>query len=247
MTACLYEKSLHEEFRSAELAIAFVDSRQDRAEFFLGALHAAITPTIVLTGNPNFRFHDWTPREYQAQIVEYADPDGLGRIMEREISIFEEEYVDLENQDKVARYAQLLISETGRSGHYSETVRSIFVKELFMGDKNINYGHAGSIGRQSTGTITNYGQVWQQMKDTVDLNALATELAELRSSLRQKAKTVDEDKAVASVAEAESEARKGDGPGALEKLARAGTWALGVAKEIGVALAAEFLKKSLGM
>lgn len=116
-----------------------------------------------------------------------------------------------------------------------------------MGDKNINYGQAGSIGRQSTGTITNYGQVWQEIKSAMDLDALASELAELRASLRQKAQTVEEDKAVASVAEAEAEARKGNRPGALEMLARAGNWVLGVAKEIGVKLATEALKKSLGM
>jgi len=69
----------------------------------------------------------------------------------------------------------------------------------------------------------------------------------LRASLRQKAQTVEEDKAVASVAEAESEARKGNGTGMLEKLAQAGTWVLGVAKEIGLSLATEALKKSLGL
>ena len=116
-----------------------------------------------------------------------------------------------------------------------------------MGDQNINYGQAGSMGRQSTGAITNYGNVWQGMKDTVNLDALASELSGLRTALRQKAQTAEEDKAVGAVAEAETEARKGNGPGMLAKLAQAGTWVLGVAKDIGVSLATEALKKSMGL
>ena len=247
MVSCLYEDTLQEELTGAELAISFIDSRQDRAEFFLGALHACMTPNILLTGAAKFEFHERTPREYQARVVDYSDPDGLKRVIDKEIGIFEEEYVDLENQDKVARYAQLLITEADRSGHYAKGVRNVFVQELYMGDQNVNYGQAGAIGRKSTGTIANYDQVWQQTKGSVDLNALAPELTELRTALRQRAESVDQDKAIASVADAEVEAQKGNGPGVMEKLASAGKWVLDVAKEIGVKLATEALKKSMGM
>ena len=116
-----------------------------------------------------------------------------------------------------------------------------------MGDQNINYGQAGAIGRDSTGTINNYEKAWQQIAGSVDLNALAAELSQLRGTLRQKATTVDEDKSVATVAEAETEAKNGNGPGTLAKLAKAGTWVLEVAKEIGVPVAVEVLKKSIGL
>jgi hypothetical protein len=247
MAPCLYETKLRENLSDADLALAFIDSRQDRAEFFLGVLHTNLTPTITLTTNADFKFHEGTPREYQARIVSYSDAYALEQMIDKEISIFEEEYVDLANQDTVARYAQLLISEGARPGQYAEGVRGLFVKELYMGDKNINYGQAGAIGRQSTGTIVNYDQVWQQIKNATNLDALASELTQLRKTLRQKAETVDQDKAVASVAEAEAEARKGNGSGVLEKLAHAGTWVLDVAKEIGASLVTEVLKKSLGM
>ena len=81
----------------------------------------------------------------------------------------------------------------------------------------------------------------------MDLNGLAAELAQLRAYLRQKAQSVDDDKAIASVAEAKFEAREGNGAGVLEELAQAGTWVLGIAKDIGVNLATEALKKSLGI
>jgi hypothetical protein len=247
MTACLYDNAIQEELTGADLGVAFVDSTKERAEFFLGALHATLTPTIVLTANVSFKFHDRVPREYQARIVDYGDANALREILDKEISIFEEEYIDLENQEKVERYAQLLFNEGGRPGHYGDDLRGVFIKELHMGDKNVNYGQAGAIGRQSTGTIVNYSQAWQQMKDTIDLDALGSELAKLRSSLREKAQTPEEDKAVATIGEAELEAKKGNGAGVLSKLALAGTWVLGVAKEIGVKLATEALKKSLGM
>src|SRR5438309_8080712 len=91
MAECLYDGTLQEKATGAELAIAFIDSQQNRAEFFLGALHACLTPTILLTGTVDFAFHEQTPREYQARIVDYGDRDGLKRIIDKEISILEEE------------------------------------------------------------------------------------------------------------------------------------------------------------
>ncbi len=45
-----------------------------------------------------------------------------------------------------------------------------------------------------------------------------------------------------AIASAESCAKKGDGPGALEYLSKAGKWALGIAEKIGVPVATEALK-----
>jgi hypothetical protein len=49
------------------------------------------------------------------------------------------------------------------------------------------------------------------------------------------------------VAAAEEAADKGDGPAALRYLKSAGTWTLGIAKDIGVKLATEALKKVTGL
>jgi len=116
-----------------------------------------------------------------------------------------------------------------------------------MGDQNINTGVAGSIGTGSHGTVHNYDRAWAEIKPATDLTALAAELEQLRQILRQKAQTIEEDRAVAYVGEAESEARKGNGAAVLQKLATAGTWVLGVAKEIGVKIATEALTKSLNL
>jgi hypothetical protein len=245
---CLYETSLQEMMNTAQLAIAFVDSNRNRAEFFLGALRTSFVPTILLSHDPTFHFYEGVPREYQTRIVDISNHDSVRTTIDEEISIAEEEYVDLENQEQVKLYSQLLFSEVTRAGDYTQSLRNIFVEELNVtGDQFTNYGQAGAMGTGATGSINNYASVWNQAKNDIDLNSLAVELAQLRAALRQKAQSVDEDKAVLAVSEAESEAKSGNGPKVLEKLAAAGNWALTVAKDIGVKLAAEAILKSIGM
>jgi len=247
ITDCLYDPALQEKLNASDLAIAFLDATQERAEFFLGAVRASFVPTILLTGDVDFVFHSKVPREYQARLVNISEFEELHASIESEIAVFEEEYVDLENQEQVARYAELLFTEGSKTGQYTQGLRNLFVQELHMGDQNINYGQAGSIGRMSTGTLNFYGRAWDQLKTTTDLRALSGELSQLRTALRQKAQSLEDDKAIAAVAEAEAEANQGNGPGVVQKLAAAGTWVLGVAKEIGVKLATEALQKSLGI
>lgn len=244
---CLYDPSLQDRVNTAELAIAFVDSGEHAAEYFLGIVRASFVPAILLTANPSFRYRDRIPREYQARAVTLGNQDELHSIIADELTISEEEYVDFENQGQVGKYTQLLIAQGSRTGQYTAGTRNLFVQELHMGDQNINYGQAGAVGRNSTGVINNAEGQWEKLKPTTDINALAAELAQLRSSLRQKAQTVEEDKSVVAISEAEVEAKAGNGPGTLQKLATAGIWALGVAKEIGVKVATEAIEKAAGL
>jgi hypothetical protein len=241
-----YSHIFQDTLGSADLAVAFVDSYKDSAEFYLGSLRASFVPTILLTYDSQFLFNERIPREYQARVVDISTFEALWPTITDEIAITEEEYVDLENQDQVTRYAELLF-QVSRSGQYTEGLRNLIVEELHMGDKNINYGQAGSMGRESTGTLVNYGAAWEQLKATTDMNSLTNELTLLRAALRKRAQTIEEDKAVVAVADAEVEAQAGNGPGVLQKLATVGKWGLSIAKEIGVKVAAETIQKSLGM
>jgi len=103
------------------------------------------------------------------------------------------------------------------------------------------------MGSGSTGTINNSTQVLNQIKGTLDLEALQEELEKLRLALSQRAETPDERKAVLTVVEAETDVRDKNGPAAVSKLALVGTWVLGVAKEIGTKLAVEIIEKSSGL
>jgi hypothetical protein len=55
----------------------------------------------------------------------------------------------------------------------------------------------------------------------------------------------EQDEAIGAVAAAVKTASKGDGPTTLQHLKAAGQWALGIAEKIGVAVAAEAIKRAL--
>ena len=76
--------------------------------------------------------------------------------------------------------------------------------------------------------------------------ALTGELATLRRTMRKEAEEPSHDKAVAEIGAAEEAAQKADGPNVLKHLKGTGKWALEIASKIGVNLATEAIKKSLG-
>ena len=76
---------------------------------------------------------------------------------------------------------------------------------------------------------------------------LARELEQLRTVLKQKAETAEEDNVVGEIAAAEVAAKNGQGPTVLEHLFKAGTWALSAANTIGTTVAATAIKAALGL
>ena len=109
---------------------------------------------------------------------------------------------------------------------------------------------AGQVGAQGPGAHAHdmtFNQIWNQTENAIDLKALARDLAALRNHLRQMAQDAAQDAAIGAVAQAEIAAKDGDGPHALEALAKAGKWAFDNATKIGVAVAAGALKVALGL
>ncbi len=81
----------------------------------------------------------------------------------------------------------------------------------------------------------------------LDLPELAKELEQLRMALRKEATDREHDAAVVAVGDAAEAAKQGNGSEVLDHLKKAGKWALDVATKIGVSIASDALKKSLGM
>jgi hypothetical protein len=104
-------------------------------------------------------------------------------------------------------------------------------------------GQAGAVGPSSQ----SHDNTFQQIQASgIDLPKLAEELGRLRAAMKGEATgTREQDKAIGAVADAEEAAAKGDGAAALRYLKSAGTWALGIAKEIGAKLAVEALSKAM--
>jgi uncharacterized protein YjbI with pentapeptide repeats len=103
-------------------------------------------------------------------------------------------------------------------------------------------GQAGAVGPGSRAQVNTF----QQIQGGIDLPQLADELRRLRDAMKgETTGTPEEDKAIGAGANAGDEAAKGDGTAALRYLKCAGTWALGVAEKIGVAVATEALKRAI--
>jgi uncharacterized protein YjbI with pentapeptide repeats len=112
------------------------------------------------------------------------------------------------------------------------------------GDTNINHGQAGVIGRDGHAHDMTFQQV--QNQGALDLPRLAEELARLRAAMKQEtAGTAEQDEAIGAVAAAGKAAGQGDDRTMLRHLKAAGTWTLGIAEKIGVAVAAEAIKRAM--
>ncbi|MDP2220245.1 MAG: hypothetical protein Q8K34_08610, partial [Hydrogenophaga sp.] len=120
-------------------------------------------------------------------------------------------------------------------------------KDISMGDQYNVTGQVGAIGPNAKAENNTFNQVLQQAASSIDLPALAAELASLRNSLRQQATEIEHDQAIACIGAAESAAKKQDGAGALGHLKSAGKWAFDVATKIGTTVAAKAIQTAMGL
>jgi uncharacterized protein YjbI with pentapeptide repeats len=117
---------------------------------------------------------------------------------------------------------------------------------LTVGDKYIA-GQVGAQGPSAHAHDMTFNQLWSQSGHSIDLQALATELATLRRHLRQEAVEPEHDVAIGAIASAEVAAKEGNGPKTFEWLGKAGKWTLDNATKIGVGVATAALKTALGL
>jgi len=120
-------------------------------------------------------------------------------------------------------------------------------QEVIMRDKYEIHGQAGAVGPDAHVHDVDFVQVWNQISPSIEIRKLAQELTRLREAMRARATAPADDVAIGAVASAEIEAQEGNGKGVLEHLSRAGKWALDLAREIGVQVAADALKQALGL
>ena len=126
----IFDRHHQETLATTDVALCFVSAPEPFTQLIFGALRAFLTPTILLTADPKYPFHPSVPREYQPTVV---DPKGVSQLrmtIAEQVAIFEEEYVDLEDQDGVARYAQILLKEASGTGDYSDQLRNVFINNL---------------------------------------------------------------------------------------------------------------------
>jgi hypothetical protein len=120
-------------------------------------------------------------------------------------------------------------------------------KEITIMRDQYNVGQGMAVGPNAHVHDATANQVCDQAAKGLDLQALASELAQFRAALSQTAQTANHYTALAEVAAAESAAKKGDGPKALQHLKDAGLWIWDVANKVGVGLAIAGAKTALGI
>jgi hypothetical protein len=234
---------LYESLQCADLAVMLRSSRSPAAAYLSGALMGYFVPTIEVTLDADFTPDAGIAPEYQARAIP-RDAETAQAVLASELKLFEEDFLDLEEQAEVQRYLDELLALGSRAGYGADT-RNRIMQEVVMGDQYRIEGQAGAVGPGAIAVGNEFVQLWNSGGHDVDLDALAAELAQLRAALKSEGTRPEHDLAVAEVAQAEIAAGRADGPGALQHLKAAGRWALDVAETIGVAVATAALKTAL--
>ena len=107
--------------------------------------------------------------------------------------------------------------------------------------------NAGAVGPKSTAHHTTFIESYGTPLEGIDISTLAEQLRLLKQAMSSEAQDTDQFEAVAAVSAAEDAAKKRDGAAIVAKLKAAGSWAFETATKIGVSVAAEAIKKALGL
>jgi hypothetical protein len=140
----------------------------------------------------------------------------------------------------------------GKVAALDQTVQRLAGKgaTYIMGD---NYDVTGeqvvgfAVGPNAQAHDISFNQIVNQIEQTVDLFQLADELARLRQAMSKEATETEQHIAIGEVAKGEQAAKAKDSIKPVQSLKSAGGWALEVATKIGVSLASDVLKNSMGI
>ncbi len=105
----------------------------------------------------------------------------------------------------------------------------------------------GTMGDGSQADNLTYNEIGHRIEQSVDMSQLARELSELRQAMSAEATNSAHFIAIGEVAKAEEAASAKDSSKVVESLKGAGKWALDTATKIGVSVASEAIKQSMGV
>ena len=130
--------------------------------------------------------------------------------------------------------------------HYFEELFHYQINELIMGDKNVfKNSQIGAVGSNATSSNNTFQQINYNVPEDLDFEQLNGQLGQLKENLTTKAKTPEEFQAIAEVAQAEIAAKEKDGNKVVGHLKSAGKWVFDTAKDIGVDIVTELIKKQM--
>lgn len=235
---------LHAIISNSNLAISVLTSKSASNSYALGVLQSNLVPTIMLA-SVDYPLIKGVPDEYQRRVITNTNIQQDLELIKHQINLYEEDFIQIDSTGKADKYADKLASSTF-PGQYTQDFRTSIIQEVTMGDR-YSAGQVGAQGPNAHAHDINFNQIWQQNEGKMNLSDLSNELESLRNSLQNEANTAEQFSEIGTIANAEIEAKNGDGPKALESLSKAGKWSLSVAEKIGVGVATAAIKGSLGI
>ncbi len=155
-----------------------------------------------------------------------------------------------QDEKTVDFYKHLDPVEFFNSEHDKQTVSNFFIEgkqyHHHLGD-TYNINQAGAVGPGSTVSNNTFNQQVNYLPENTDYKVLSDQLELLKNHLADQAKNPDHWTTVGTIATAEEAAKQKNGSKVLQVLATTGKWVFGVAKDIGVDIAADVIKKSMGL
>lgn len=162
----------------------------------------------------------------------------------------------LEIRGPKLQQSEITANEQNRPGHIANVINNFIASSptlafggpgevVVMGD-SYRTGQAGAVGPNSIAHDMTFIGMWNRLEPLISLSNLSMELQQLRTAMRKMAEgDLEQDLAVAAVAQAEKSAKEADGASVIRYLHAAGQWALEIAKSIGVEVAVAAIKASL--
>ena len=192
------EMAAEESVRQAAMCVAVVEGLTPAEVYLLGVARASLTPTITITLDRAYPYRHDMPKEYQPRFVRKGDTNRLLRRIEREIAIFEEDYLELKEEQQVHRYRSYrdaVMKTRPADGNYSDEDRQqaflvIQNAEVDMSTNKVQVSNVvGPVNIQSRlDHVTQTVQQVQGWPDTQkeDLTKLLAQLAESLKDVAEK-------------------------------------------------------------
>jgi hypothetical protein len=233
-----HPQSRHMEELRVSVAVSFLSEYEGFKNIYATYVHFDPSDRDSFRQSVDWMEQDYVIEKYKGQVITDFDqqeshfataPFSLEKVMN--LGLVEGE---------VRRLGSMLnINTEGVIEHQTEVYKTIIYN---------NYGQVGAMGDNAHAHDMTFNQTVNNTGESLDLVALATELAQLRMAIMAKQDTsIQASKAIGVLADAEEAAKANDQSKTMKYLKAAGEWTLNFAKETGKEVLAEAIKKSMGM
>jgi uncharacterized protein YjbI with pentapeptide repeats len=193
--------------------------------------------------------------------IEDADALNKEQVKQLQVALEKEAQQQVEYQRKALKEREKRLELEGEVKQLSTMIDKLIQRPNFSilpqrdlpitGDRSIRYSNQGQVGAMGDSAHTEdmtLNQIINHTGESIDLVALAKELAQLRMAIAAKQDASPQAAiAIGEVAKAEIAAGDKDESKVLEHLKAAGKWTLDFAKDIGKDVVVAAIKQSMGM